>query len=279
MTIRTLAAMMAVATACSACAIFVRPQAAPPPAPSFGYGVSGDTKTGVVQAFSMAGSTYVQFMDLDRARPYFVDEAGKPVEYKVSGQYAVITGEVVAVTVNTNFGRNVVYLLGSRWDPALNQASASLAPLPTPALTTAGAASAAQPAVVPPAAAAAIRPHPEMMTTTITFGNDRWELSSLAASQAKDLRAAIEVMRPYANHQVRIVGYADALGSPLYNLRLSERRADELAKAYREAGFKSVVAFGRGPRDQVSDCSKVQGKVLIDRCLAASRRVVIDVLL
>lgn len=267
MKFRSIALMGAVAAVTSACALFNRPPIEPDPVPSFGYGTSGDRDSGVVQAFNLAGSTYVQFLDLDRARPVFVDEGGKPLGYKISGQYAVLDGAVNTVTVATNFGRTVIYRLGAKADPHVMQPE-------VPVL----AAAAASPAASAPAPSAP-RPAPEMMTTTITFGPDQWSLSTLNPNQQRDLKAAIEVFKLYPDHQVRIVGYADPSGGLKYNLRLSEKRADELAKAFRDAGFTRVLAFGRGPRDQVSDCSKVANKILLDRCLAASRRVVIDLVL
>lgn len=267
MKFRSIALMGAVAAISSACALFNRPAVEPDPVPSFGYGTAGDQNSGVVQAFNLAGSTYVQFLDLDRARPVFVDEGGKPLEYKVSGQYAVLNGHVSTVTVATNFGRVVIYRLGSTADPQQMRPAA-------PVL----AAAAASPVASAPAPVAP-RPSPEMMTATFTFGPDQWSLSTLNADQRRELKATIEVLKLYPDHQVRIVGYADPSGGLKYNLRLSEKRADELAKAFRDAGFTRVLAFGRGPRDQVSDCSKMTNKVLLDRCLAASRRVVIDLVL
>lgn len=269
MKFRSIALLGTVAVVTSACALFNRPQVEPDPVPAFGYGTTGDSTSGVVQAFNLAGSTYIQFLDLDRARPVFVDEGGKQLEYKVSGQYAVLEGRAGTVTVATNFGRTVIYPLNSKADPSVMRpalpilASASASP----------AASASDPAPVAP------RPAPEMMTTTITFGPDQWTTASLNTDQRRDLKAAIEVFKLYPDHQVRIIGYADSSGGLKYNLRLSEKRADELAKAFRGAGFTRVLAFGRGPRDQVTDCSELRNKILLDRCLAASRRVVVDLVL
>lgn len=250
----------------SACALFNR-TTEQDPTPTFGYGLRGDTNIGVVQAFNLKGQTYIQFLDIERARPYFVSPTGQAINYKISGQYAVLPEKVDEVTVNTAFGRVLVYTLSRAPRTVLPEAAPIAASAPASAAVSA----------LPSPQPVALRP--ELMSTTVTFGADQWKLDSLTVYQLKDLKRTTEVMKLFQDKEVRIVGYSDASGSPLYNLRLSERRADELAKVFRNAGFPKVVAIGRGPRDQVNDCTKVPNAILRERCLAVSRRVVIDVTL
>lgn len=73
---------------------------------------------------------------------------------------------------------------------------------------------------------------------------------------------------------VRITGHTDRLGSPAYNQRLSQRRA-ETVRAYlasRGVAPARMVAEGRGAREPVVQCARQQHAALV-RCLEPNRRV------
>jgi len=248
--------------------------------PAFRYGLEGPANSGVVQAFNFGATTYVQFLDLDRAHPVFSSAAGRELAFKVAGQYAVLDGVLDEVTVNTTFGLVRIYTLGTQHaeqvKPVAEAASsaASAASMPQPGL--AASAPAAVPVAVPaPTAAAAPRPSLALMRTSFTFNHDQWSVQTLNREQLRELRSAAEVLKGYAETQVRVVGYADPVGRVDYNVRLSERRADAVASVLRNAGVGNVIAVGLGPQDPINDCTKVHGTVAVERCLAPSRRVVI----
>jgi len=77
---------------------------------------------------------------------------------------------------------------------------------------------------------------------------------------------------------VDIVGYADQIGKPSYNKALSKRRADTVKAYLASRGLKThkVRVEGLGETNSVTHCdSKMDRKDLIN-CLAADRRVEIE---
>ena len=49
--------------------------------------------TGVVQAFTYRGDTYIQFADVARARPRVTDMEGRPLPYDLVAEYLVLAGQ------------------------------------------------------------------------------------------------------------------------------------------------------------------------------------------
>ncbi|MBB1585004.1 porin OmpA [Serratia sp. OS31] len=83
------------------------------------------------------------------------------------------------------------------------------------------------------------------------------------------------------NMQVSVVGHADRLGTPAYNQRLSQRRADAVAASLHQAGVPKVMIHteGRGATESVTDAQchdGLQRRSLIE-CLAPDRRVTVTV--
>src|SRR5205085_1885488 len=76
---------------------------------------------------------------------------------------------------------------------------------------------------------------------------------------------------------VRIVGYADQIGSEEYNLSLSQRRADAVKTYLTEHGVPetAVSVEARGETDPIVSCEGRQGTTLIN-CLQPNRRAEIE---
>lgn len=74
--------------------------------------------------------------------------------------------------------------------------------------------------------------------------------------------------------RIEVVGHTDRLGSPAYNQRLSEKRAEAVRGALVAQGVapSRVVASGRGETQPVVQCDRSAKSALI-ACLAPNRRV------
>ena len=100
--------------------------------------------------------------------------------------------------------------------------------------------------------------------------------STLNASEKKKLDQVSKIIIDSKQvENVDIVGYADMIGKPSYNKKLSQKRADTV-KAYlavKGLKTKNVVVEGLGEANSVTNCdAKLPRKDLIN-CLAADRRV------
>lgn len=78
---------------------------------------------------------------------------------------------------------------------------------------------------------------------------------------------------------VNVNGHADRLGSPQYNQRLSEKRA-EAVRAYlvsKGADSAKVEVFGFGKTLPAKSCPDEKKRAALIECLAPNRRVVVEV--
>ena len=78
---------------------------------------------------------------------------------------------------------------------------------------------------------------------------------------------------------VNVNGHADRLGTPQYNQRLSEKRA-EAVRAYlvsKGADPAKVEVFGFGKTLPVKSCPDEQKRAALIECLGPNRRVVVEV--
>jgi OOP family OmpA-OmpF porin len=78
---------------------------------------------------------------------------------------------------------------------------------------------------------------------------------------------------------VNVNGHADRLGTPQYNQRLSEKRA-EAVRAYlvsKGADAGKVEVFGFGKTLPVKSCPEDKKRAAMIECLAPNRRVVVEV--
>jgi OOP family OmpA-OmpF porin len=107
------------------------------------------------------------------------------------------------------------------------------------------------------------------------FGFDS---ATLAMPQPKldDIAAALQADPSITD--VDITGYTDRLGSPKYNQKLSERRANAVRDYLIGKGVdgKRLKAYGKGEQNPVvTDCHQKKRKELIE-CLAPNRRVEVE---
>lgn len=95
------------------------------------------------------------------------------------------------------------------------------------------------------AAAADVEPAaapPEPREYVVHFGFDEATLDEMAQAR---LQEAIEAARQMEPQQIVITGHADRAGPEAYNEGLSERRAENVARSFEQAGFDPMVrAFG-----------------------------------
>ena len=160
------------------------------------------------------------------------------------------------------------------------------APAPMPVAAVEPAPEAAPAPMVEPAPAPAPEPvpaaapcNPKLETVTISaeklFGFDKAKLQDGSKPILDDAAAKIK-----GNPEIQVVlvtGHTDRIGSAAYNLKLSERRANQVKDYLVSQGVDAsrLKAIGKGKSEPVSDCKGVKGKKLIE-CLAPDRRVVIS---
>lgn len=82
-------------------------------------------------------------------------------------------------------------------------------------------------------------------------------------------REALERMADYLNQppgfqQLIIEGHTDSVGSDVYNIRLSQRRANAVKQVFVENGIpaRKIKAVGRGEREPIADNGNYQGRAL-----------------
>jgi OOP family OmpA-OmpF porin len=78
---------------------------------------------------------------------------------------------------------------------------------------------------------------------------------------------------------INVNGHADRMGSPQYNQRLSEKRADAV-RAYlvsKGVDASKVETFGFGKTQPAKSCPDQKERKALIECLAPNRRVVIEI--
>ncbi len=159
-------------------------------------------------------------------------------------------------------------------DPDL-VAQAAPPPVATaPAETQAPAAPEPEVAQAQPAAATPREPVRIFVGVDTYFAFDHADLT-LDAQHKLDL--ILERARNVENPSIRIVGFADPIGSPDYNLSLSQRRADAVRTYFIEQGVpeNELSVDARGEADPIVNCEGREGSSLID-CFQPNRRTEIE---
>lgn len=112
------------------------------------------------------------------------------------------------------------------------------------------------------------------MSATELFAFDSAQLQS-GQPKLDDIAALLNA-NPSVE-QVVITGYTDRLGSPRYNQKLSERRAQAVKDYLVGKGVAAtrLSAVGKGEADAVVECQQKQRSALI-ACLAPNRRVEVE---
>ena len=83
---------------------------------------------------------------------------------------------------------------------------------------------------------------------TVYFKLNSVELTEKSQGDMFDIMQKVRVYKPKT---VEITAYTDLSGSPAGNLKMSQERADDLAKKMKSAGAKKVVAKGAGSSDPI----------------------------
>ena len=78
---------------------------------------------------------------------------------------------------------------------------------------------------------------------------------------------------------INVNGHADRLGSPQYNQRLSEKRAEAVREYLVSKGVPAdkVETFGFGKTQPVQSCTGRMSRDVLIACLAPNRRVVVEI--
>jgi OmpA-OmpF porin, OOP family len=159
------------------------------------------------------------------------------------------------------------------------------APVAQPAPPPPAPAPVAQPAPPPPAPAPqpVVKPEPPKKPSVITVLSTelfeynkatltpqaREQLDKEVVSRAKDF-GTISL--------VHIDGHADRLGTPQYNQKLSEKRADAVQAYLVSKGFDAskMETLGSGKTNQVKSCPDQKNRKALVECLQPNRRVVVE---
>jgi OOP family OmpA-OmpF porin len=153
--------------------------------------------------------------------------------------------------------------------PAPKPEAPAAAPAPAPVAT--------------PRAAPVTAPEPKKPAIINLASTELFEFNK--ATLTADARAKLDAevigkLKELADiRYVNVNGHADRLGTPQYNQRLSEKRADAV-RAYlvsKGADAAKVEVFGFGKTLPVKSCPDESKRAALIECLAPNRRVVVEV--
>lgn len=167
-------------------------------------------------------------------------------------------------------------------EPVSAPVSAPVAPIAAPAPMPAPEPAAVPRPVTPPPKPVAPAPWVKIkLEADSLFGFDQ---DQLQADGKNALDKLIQELRPVNIDAVQITGHTDRLGSPTYNAKLSQRRA-EAVKIYlvQMGGIPTdkISATGVGAQQPVtmtSDCKGTHATRALITCLRADRRVEVEVM-
>lgn len=138
------------------------------------------------------------------------------------------------------------------------------------------------PVVAPPPPPAPVPPPPPPPAPQrITLGAEElfaFDSAKLGTPQPTLDRFADAYKRSGSNARVVVTGHTDRLGSPAYNQRLSQRRAEAVRDYLVAQGMPAaqLQAVGKGESEpKVTDCKQKARKDLV-ACLAPNRRVEVE---
>ena len=109
----------------------------------------------------------------------------------------------------------------------------------------------------------------------VLFAFGKANLRKAAESELSNIYAQVSNVNV---EKLTVAGYTDRIGPAAYNQKLSQQRAEAVAKFFESKGIpaSAITAVGYGSADPVVQCDNVHGNALI-KCLAPNRRVDITV--
>ncbi|HYG08021.1 MAG TPA: OmpA family protein [Stenotrophomonas sp.] len=135
----------------------------------------------------------------------------------------------------------------------------------------------------PPPPPQVVEPPPPVQVRTLDLSTDtlfEFDSARLRPEGARALEERVISALTGAKklQGIRLIGYADRLGSDSYNLQLSQRRADAVKAYLISSGVpaNSVQAEGRGEAEPMVTCQERERSALIG-CLAPNRRVRVEI--
>ncbi|MGE5269606.1 MAG: OmpA family protein [Thiohalocapsa sp.] len=103
----------------------------------------------------------------------------------------------------------------------------------------------------PPVVAPPAPPAPPVVERKVFLVFFDWDRATITSEGMRVIQQAAEAYRAGGRVQIQVTGYADRSGSPGYNQRLSERRANAVASAMERLGVArgDMMVSGRGEND------------------------------
>ncbi|WP_026340507.1 OmpA family protein [Thioalkalivibrio sp. ALJT] len=116
------------------------------------------------------------------------------------------------------------------------------------------------------------------LSADVVFGFAEDSLTS--EGRARIAEVAAEIQAEYDNPRITLVGHADRIGDPQYNLDLSQRRAESVRATLIENGVNPdiMVAEGRGQSQPLVFCRGPERAAETRACLEPNRRVEIEII-
>jgi OOP family OmpA-OmpF porin len=155
------------------------------------------------------------------------------------------------------------------------------APAPAPAPTPAPAPAAPPPQAAKPAAPEAPAPKKPAVVNIASTELFEFNKSTLTADARKllDTEVVGKLKDLGAIRYINVNGHADRLGTPQYNQKLSEKRADAVRAYLVSKGVEAgkVETFGFGKTLPVKSCPDQKNRKELIECLAPNRRVVVEI--
>ena len=165
------------------------------------------------------------------------------------------------------------------WTPAMAIAECDpdLVPKPAPAPVVIPPPPPAPKPAPKPEAKPAAKPKPVVLRSTISFASNKAALDELGKFRLDtDIIAKLGAVG--AISYVHVNGHTDRLGSPQFNQKLSERRA-EAVKAYlvsKGMNPSQLEVFGYGKTTPVKSCPDQKDRKALNACLEPNRRVEVE---
>jgi OOP family OmpA-OmpF porin len=117
----------------------------------------------------------------------------------------------------------------------------------------------AQAAPPPPPPPPAPKPREKIVLRGVHFDFNK---AKIRPGDAAVLDEAAETLKSHPSLNVDVNGYCDAIGSVAYNLKLSQRRADAVARYLEQHGVavSHLIAHGYGKTDFVASNDTAEGR-------------------